>query len=120
MPIRRSNGARHTLHSLVAIARNGWSQSIGIIGHNQSVRGYAGRASGDTCKGGRWQDATASAFPLPSRDAKETGDQASRVGQYLPYPYPAPVRQYSNAIALWWDWDGLVERRLAPRIAALI
>ena len=37
MPIRGSpNGARHTLHRLVAIARNGWSRSIGTPGRNQS------------------------------------------------------------------------------------
>ena len=37
MPIRRSpNGAHHPVHSLVAIARNGWSRSIGTTGRNQS------------------------------------------------------------------------------------
>jgi len=37
MPIRRSpNGANHPVHSLVAIARNGWSQSIGTTGRDQS------------------------------------------------------------------------------------
>ena len=37
MPIRRSpNGAVTPVHSLVAIARNGWSRSIGTTGRNQS------------------------------------------------------------------------------------
>ena len=37
MPIRGSpNGARHPVHRLVAIARNGWSRSIGTPGRNQS------------------------------------------------------------------------------------
>ncbi len=37
MPIRGSpNGAHHPIHSLVAIARNGWSRSIGTPGRNQS------------------------------------------------------------------------------------
>ena len=37
MPIRRSpNGPHHPVHSLVAIARNRWSQSIGTTGRNQS------------------------------------------------------------------------------------
>ena len=36
MPIRRSpNGAVTPVHSLVAIARNGWSRSIGTPGRNQ-------------------------------------------------------------------------------------
>jgi hypothetical protein len=39
MPIRRSpNDARYPVHSLVAINRNGWSQSIGTAGRNQSER----------------------------------------------------------------------------------
>ena len=39
MPIRGSpNGRRHTspLHSLVGMARNGWSRSIGTTGRHQS------------------------------------------------------------------------------------
>ena len=37
MPIRGSpNGPRHPVHRLVAIARNGWSRSIGTPGRNQS------------------------------------------------------------------------------------
>jgi hypothetical protein len=37
MPIRRSpNAAHHPVHSLIAIARNGWSRSIGTTGRNQS------------------------------------------------------------------------------------
>jgi hypothetical protein len=39
MPIRRSpNGARHVRPQLVAIARNGWSRSIGTPGRNQLER----------------------------------------------------------------------------------